>query len=259
MKCEQAKERFADWLAAHGAGDPELAAHLSKCDACRAESEAMKRIWETMPQIPAPGPGPETRWRFYQMLEAYEQGRKEASGAGWAWWPRRPALQLGLSAAMLVTGLAAGQWWRSARPAGADIQHLRAEVQNMRQLVALSLLQQQSATERLRGVTWSYRVDHPDTEVLGALLRTVGQDPSVDVRLAAVDALAKFTASPVARAGIAQAVAKQPSPLVQVALLDLIGAIRDREAAAPVRMLAASPSADENVRRRAALVLKDLE
>ena len=53
----------------------------------------------------------------------------------------------------------------------------------------LSLMQQQSAGERLRGVSYAYQAPASDTEVLSALLATVNQDESVGVRLAAVDAL----------------------------------------------------------------------
>ena len=59
----------------------------------------------------------------------------------------------------------------------------------MRQMVALSLMQEQSASERLRGVSWAMPRAVDDTEVLSALLTTVNQDPNVNVRLAAVDAL----------------------------------------------------------------------
>ena len=50
-------------------------------------------------------------------------------------------------------------------------------------------MQQQSASDRLRGVNYAYRVEQSDPEVLGALLTTVNHDPSVNVRLAAVDAV----------------------------------------------------------------------
>ncbi len=69
----------------------------------------------------------------------------------------------------------------------------------MRQLVALSLMQQQNASDRLRGVNYTYRVEPDDPQVLSALLTTVNHDPSVNVRLAAVDALRKFTDGPVGR------------------------------------------------------------
>jgi hypothetical protein len=128
----------------------------------------------------------------------------------------------------------------------------------MRQLVALSLLQQQSASDRLRGVNYSYRVEPSDTEVLSALLRTVNTDANVNVRLAAVDALRPFLDSPVARRGITQALMKQSSPLVQVALLDLVRDIRDSEAAADVKALAANVELDETVRHRAQMVAAEM-
>ena len=71
----------------------------------------------------------------------------------------------------------------------AEIAQLQDEVMKTQRMVALSLLQQQSATERLRGVSYSNRVEGPDREVLQALLHTVKYDTSVDVRLAAIDAL----------------------------------------------------------------------
>ena len=51
----------------------------------------------------------------------------------------------------------------------SEVAQLRGEMYNMRQMVTLSLLQQQSASDRLRGVNWSYRVEQPDSEVLAAL------------------------------------------------------------------------------------------
>ena len=104
---------------------------------------------------------------------------------GWAW-----------SAALLVAGLGAGQWLGGRQHSRADLVALQDEVDHMRQLVTLSLLEQQSASERLRGVDYAYRVDQSDTQVLVALLHAVNHDPNVNVRLAAVDALRKFAANP---------------------------------------------------------------
>ena len=53
-----------------------------------------------------------------------------------------------------------------------DVAELRTELQNMNQMVALSLMQQQSASDRLKGVSWSNQIDHPDSEVLSQLLDT---------------------------------------------------------------------------------------
>jgi HEAT repeat protein len=129
----------------------------------------------------------------------------------------------------------------------------------MRQLVALSLMQQQSANDRLKGVTWAYQVQRDDTEVLGALLETVNHDPNVNVRLAAIDALRNFGDSPVARKGVAQSLTKQSDPLVQVALVDLISELGIRQAVPTLKTLLTQEGLDENVKGRARRVLARFE
>src|SRR6185503_3350636 len=55
-------------------------------------------------------------------------------------------------------------------PASAELAALRGELHDLRQTVMLSLMQQQSASDRLRGVSWSGQIDRPSGEVVSALL-----------------------------------------------------------------------------------------
>ncbi len=129
----------------------------------------------------------------------------------------------------------------------------------MRQLVTLSLLQQQSASERLRGVDYAYRVDQSDTQVLAALLHAVNHDPNVNVRLAAVDALRKFAGSPAVRGTLDQS-------LVETGFAD--GAARaDRFHRGHARQgracrslaLERNPATDKNVKEKALWGLSQLQ
>ena len=52
------------------------------------------------------------------------------------------------------------------------------------------------------------------------------------MRLAAVDALHSFGASPVTRAAVVQSIRKQDTPLVQIALIDLLVDLKEKEARA---------------------------
>jgi hypothetical protein len=234
---------------------PELDAHLSGCRPCRTEAELIRSTWRRLDGLPEPQPGPWVGTRFYAALDAYQRGAQEQRDAGWKWWPSRPVWQMAVSCACLALGLFGGSLLTGSRRGDDDIAELRKEMTGMRQLVTLSLLQQQSATERLQGVNWSYRVEPNDLEVLSALLRTVNEDPSVDVRLAAVDALRNFGDSSVARRGLTNALQKQPSPLVQVAIIDALADLRERSAAPSLRQLVDAADADENVRKRAAQAL----
>lgn len=276
MRCERARERMAESLAGAlqtpAAG--ELDAHLAACEACAAEWVALRDLWDSLGRLPEEYPGPAMRERFDAMLAAYQAGIAQASlirrpglleqlSAAWLrCWPRRPAWQFAAAMAVLAVGIGVGRFSApdSATPprragANTELARLRNEVHEMRQLVALSLLQQQSASQRLEGVNWSVRVEPNDTEVLSALLRTVNTDGNVNVRLAAVDALRYFGDSPVARRGLAQALSRQQSPLVQIALIDTISELRDRQALPEIRAILNHCSTDENVRQRAQAAL----
>jgi HEAT repeat protein len=134
----------------------------------------------------------------------------------------------------------------------ADLDQLRAELRDTRQIVVLSLMQQQSASERLRGVSWSNRIEKPDTEILSALLDTLMHDPNVNVRLAAVDALKKFGESQIVRRGTLQALMEQDSAVVQVALIDFMVELQDKDSVETLRTFARDMTVNEGVRQRAA-------
>ena len=115
---------------------------------------------------------------------------------------------------------------------------MRGQVESLRQLVALSLLQEQSPSARLRGVNYSYQMTQPDREVQQALLHAVNHDTNVNVRLSAVDALAKFASNPEVRRALVDSLPVQDSPLVQIALIDLLVQLNARDAAPAMQKLA---------------------
>jgi hypothetical protein len=271
MTHEKARELFSEYVVtgANPETNAECRAHLSECVQCRQEWASVRGAWSAMQELPEMEPSPEMRTRFYQMLEAYEAGRREAvieprhaRKSFWNWW-QQPVFQFAAGVAMLAVGVAIGHYvlagGSASQSGNQEMAQLRGEVQNMRQLMTLSLLQQQSAADRLQGVTWSYRVAPSDTEVLSALLNTVNHDPSVDVRLSAVDALKAMKASPIARRGLIQALSKQTSPLMQVAITDAIVDLRDKQGAAAIAAQLAKADLDPTVRKRLETAVRQLE
>ena len=136
---------------------------------------------------------------------------------------------------------------------------LHSQVENLRQLVTLSLLKEQSPSSRLRGVTYSYQVTQPDPEVEQGLLRTVNHDENVNVRLSAVDAIAKFAKNPQVRRALVDSIPVQDSALVQMALIDLLAQLNDKDALPVLRKLTQDKATDESVRQRAESAVQKLE
>jgi hypothetical protein len=270
MKCEKIREMFADeWAGTLSSGDrPRLDSHLSECAVCRQEHESLNRLWNRLSAIPCEEPNPALRQRFHAMLEGYRRGLEPShtaqthhAGPGGFFAPilrLHPVFQVGLSIMLLAGGFIAGYVMRSARNGHEEMANLRAEVREMRQMVTISLLKQQSASERLKGVSWSSQVSRPDPEFLSTLIHTLNYDPNVDVRLAAVDALARFASYPAVRQDLVKSLTRQDSPLVQISLIDLLVQLHERQSIDVLKQLIDDTSQNPHVRDRAQWGLKML-
>ncbi len=256
MNCEEIKKNFVEyWRGAMNAADlHSFEEHLAACPDCRADAERLKHVWSALGEMPHAEPGLGLRTRFYASLREAE--RRELDRRQRSWWMPHPALQAAFGVIILAAGILVGNM--TARNSG-QVAQLRTEVNSMKQLVTLSLLQQQNASDRLRGVNWSYRVEQSDSEVLAALLATVNHDPNVNVRLAAVDALRNFGDSAVGRRGLAQALNKQTSPLVEIAILDQIVEMREKMATPAIRTLMATGDVNPEVKEHANWALRQLQ
>ena len=254
MTCDESKPLMADHWAGNLEGAEAVAyeSHLESCEACRSEVARLEVLWKGLALLPREEPAGSLRGRFYDTLRAFRQGME--TRPRWRW----PVWQVAAAAAMLVIGIGAGYSLRSNQ-AGGEMSELREEVANMRQLVALSLLQQQSASERLRGVSFAYRMEPDNAEVLDALVSAVNHDTSVNVRLAAVDALRAFAGMPAARLAMADSLKRQETPLVQVALIDLLVDLKERQAEGELRALATAASVNDEVKQRAQWALERLQ
>jgi anti-sigma factor RsiW len=257
MKCEQIAELLPDYL--QESLRPEqnkiVEQHLAAC----ADCTEVVALWKKLATLPDEQPSPAARERFDAMLHAWQSGRAETLAAvkrpalGSIFdWLRSPVGAVAWSLALLALGAFIGMQLGGTKSSSQDLAAMHSELAGMRQLVALSMLQQESASQRLEGVSWTRREDRLDPQVLSALKHTLRYDPSVDVRLAALDALSRHAAlQPQVRSSVFDALQEQQSPLVQVALIDQLVEWRDPQAAQHLEKLRQSPNLNPTVRQRA--------
>ena len=235
----------------------------------RTEADALGETWRLLGTLDAPSPDSERmRARLDAVIDAIEPALASAPAARHSIM-HSYVLQGLAAAAVLVIGIGIG-WFAGSertRPTTADggtidatqqIAAMRTEMRDLREMVSLSLMQQQSATERLKCVTWTGQLDQPSGEVVSALLDALMHDPNFNVRLATIDALERFSTREDVRRGTIQAVAQQPSPLVQIALIDFMVKTNERESVPTLRRLAMDPQVNVSVRARAEWGLQQL-
>ncbi len=290
MSCEQLKTWWPEYWD-DGLGQEErrmLEAHFASCEECRREARELRETWMALGTLPEEEPSPMLRQRFDALLagwqanqtnQANQPASRDAAPNAWPpkrveretrqsvrWWQSPFAWPVGLAAAaslLLAFGFMLGRDTTGAS-SRTEIAELRNELHGMRQMVAISLLHQDSVTERLRGVSWSYQLERPDTEIVNTLLDTLAHDQNVNVRLAAIDALRQFAIitpdqqNQPLRSALVQAIDRQPSPLVQIALIDTMVQLREHRAVDVLRGLAADANANKAVRQRATWGIQQL-
>ncbi len=276
MDCQRVQENFIDYQ--DGSLPPdvsaELRAHLASCPTCQREWSALQEITSKLDALPAAEPSPRLRENFYAMLETHQReadapspfalARSRIDRFFAALLPAQPALQFAFALALLVGGIFAGRQYLAKPPAPdesakQEIAALKAQLNSVSELVAYSLLQQQSTSDRLQTVLTKMDLKSPDRKVLTDLVGALAFDPSINVRLTAVEALAQHSDDALVRAGVLSALPRERAPLVQVAMIELLANARDPAAAPVFDKLSRDEAVDRDVReaaRRALAVLR---
>lgn len=271
MNCEQAKERLTGWLTNELTESEQTAihTHLKECAECKAEFEADRQLWQLMGQLPAPKANTEQlREGFYAMLETYKQTEAPSNRSQWKevfekiqqFWTPRLALRVAYSVCLISLGIVGGYFLN--RPKEVAYQEkmdtLTKEVQEMRQMMMLSLIENPSASERLKAVSYTKEITDVDDKVVQALFTTLNNDPNVNVRLVTLEALAELAHDPKVRQGLVLSLTKQDSPLVQVALADVMVKLQEKRSIKAFKQMLRRNDLNDLVKSKLQQTIKDL-
>lgn len=190
-----------------------------------AEIKTLTGFWQT--PVVEQQPSAALRERFYAGLEAEQQRNKAVPKPRLLrWWQSasqyltvHPAAQFASYALVFALGMGASNWQPDDAP---QIEQLRAEMNSLSSMVALSLLQNPSASERLSGVAYSLRNQSGDPELTRQLVTMLATDESTTVRLAIIDALSQQAELVAHESQLIALTVEETSPLVQMELCRLL-------------------------------------
>lgn len=218
----------------------EIEEKISSSVEINAEFNSTKELWEQLGKLHAPAPSTDVKTRFYSMLDTYknEVEAKEESGFNNiltrlnSLFTYKPAYNWAYALMLVVfAGLAGffiGKPDNQIVASQNEVKKLSSEMQEMKQMMMLSMLENPTATERLKAVSYTQELNTVDDQVVDALLTTLNFDPNENVRLVTLEALVQLADNPKVREGLVQSLLKQESPLMQVALADAMVKLQEK-------------------------------
>lgn len=206
-----------------------------------------------------PMPSAELDDRFYAMLASEKGKHKTFSWKEFFSWPELVP-KLALASITLIVGALGGFLLRSPQIAPADnqIETLSQQVTDLQEMVMFSLLEKESATDRLKAVNLTQEMSEASLKVTNALIRTLNEDENVNVRLAALDALKPFVGDGQVREALVRSIPNQESPLVQVTMAELMVALQEKSAVEQFEKIVSSDKTPAEVKRKIKETMKVL-
>jgi len=184
------------------------------------ETAEESQLWKALGDIPGEEPSPQLRQNFYRNLEKASRvsistqlrGLLGFSGnMGWL-----------TATACILIGLGAGQLVGSPADDDTRLVALEENVSMLNRNLILDRLENDTASKRLRGVMDAAALVGDDEEITTALLLRATDDRVRSVRTAAITALGPRMAAPAIGSRLMELLRSTESPLVQLALVDLV-------------------------------------
>src|SRR5882724_9891701 len=208
----------------------------------------LAKLEEGMFKINEPTTSQELDHRFYEMLSKEKKAVAKPSFS-WSWISDSVFSKFAVGALLVVGGFSAGLLMQK-KTGSSEVKELAQEVNGLKEMMMISLLEKESATDRLKAVSLSEEIQGPSKKVTDALFKTLNSDPSVNVRLAALDAIHNYAKSPAVREGLVRSIAQQDSPLVQVALAEMMVSMQEKSSVKELKKILGQKSTPKEVKQR---------
>lgn len=202
--------------------------YIEKSEENRKEYESLKTTVELLNKDRELEPDSTLRLNFLSELEKLEEANERKGKV--VSFSYKQVWQVAAAVAILVVGALGGFWLSNNNADTEKMMALEREVEQTKRMVMMALENENSASSRMMGVNASYELNAVDVEITAALINTMNTDQNVNVRLAAINALAKFSDDPKVRVALIKTLSKQNDPVVQISLINLMVEMKEKDA-----------------------------
>lgn len=171
-------------------------------------------------------PSGKLKVNFEQALQAEIAAQAKAKSKTVFFSPTVYRIAAGFVFVMISVGI--GYWVNLNNQREQELADLRKQVEENRRMMLVMLDNQQSASQRMVGISVAFDLEEADDEIVRVLVKTMNEDANSNVRLAALDALSKFSGEATVRTALVNSLTIQKDPVVQIALIQQLVKMKEK-------------------------------
>lgn len=213
-----------------------IEAHLPSCESCSKALAETRSLLNAMEKVEQKEPSASLHQGFQEMLEKEKQLQKTVRTLREPSFNWKTAFQIAASLLLLIAGYSIGRY-SNAQATSEQISSLREESELLKQNVMLALIDNRSASKRIQAVNYTEEISAPDSRTLEALIDRMQYDGNINVRLAAAEALSRFSENKQVKDAFIESLTIEKDPNIQIAIIQFLVKAQDQRARVPMQQL----------------------
>lgn len=248
MKCNKIQEQFTDYLekSLSEVANSNIEKHLNTCVNCSKELEEFKAFLSILDKDETEIPSPNLRMKFETKLaQQIEENQSKVvqlpTKTDW-----KQYLRVAASILIVMSAFLLGKY-----------QSNNSKTDDNKQAV-LALLENNSASKRILAVTNAEQFTNKDTKIIKALIDRLFFDKNTNVRLAAAEALSKFSSENLVRDALIKSLMTDKNTSVQIEVINILSKIQEKRAIEPMQKMLKNEETPQYVKQQLQLNLSSL-
>ncbi|MBU8892248.1 MAG: HEAT repeat domain-containing protein [Bacteroidales bacterium] len=237
MECKNIQNVLIDFIEENISADIkiQIEEHLLTCKTCRTEHKQTRQLLDDMQIFEDEQPDEQLKVDFYTMLEVEKEqlntSLKNIKSSANQNKDYRNYLKYAASIIVLLSlGFFLGQSLQIKSYQSAEIAALRSEIYSIQQTATMASLRQPTASQRLNAVNVINEQLRSDDKTINTLVNTFRSDDNINVRMAAANALVKYSESEEIRDAFIEVLEKEEDPALQITLINLLTQMQESRA-----------------------------
>jgi len=236
MKCDKIKKILLDYLEDNiNSNDrTEIENHIENCENCSSQLEQFKTLNELVINTNKVESSQSFKNEFFDSLE---NNNLNISKSFFQFDSIKNSLKIAASVLLFICGTIFGLLIQNHNLYKSKISILENEVNVLKQQVCFEMLNEQTASERIKAINYSVENQNIEIELIDILINTLNTDQNTNVRIAALDALSYFSDEPIIRNSLINSLVSQDNPQLQVGLIKILVNLKSHEANEAIKVL----------------------